>query len=64
MNLTPFFSLVGAFFFIGEKIALAHILGFVLILIGVLLGSGTLEGWIYTTKQKRKVVYERKVKSS
>ena len=55
MNLTPFFSLVGAALFIGEKVAFAHILGFVLILIGVLLGSGTLEGWIHTTQRKRQV---------
>jgi drug/metabolite transporter (DMT)-like permease len=60
LNLTPFFSLVGAALFIGENIALVHIIGFVLIVIGVSLGSGTIEVWIITTNQKRKMYYLKK----
>jgi drug/metabolite transporter (DMT)-like permease len=57
MNLVPFFSLVGAALFIGKKIVFAQIIGFVLILLGVLLGSGTIEEWLHTSKQKRKIAY-------
>jgi drug/metabolite transporter (DMT)-like permease len=55
MNLTPFFSLVGAALFIGEKVVFGHMIGFVLIVIGVLLGSGTLEERLHSAKQKRKI---------
>ncbi|WP_085992980.1 DMT family transporter [Oceanobacillus senegalensis] len=40
MNLTPFFALIGSFLFLGEKITIAHFLGFVFIVTGVILGSG------------------------
>lgn len=43
INLTPFFSLVGAFIFLGEKISLMQIVGFFFILFGVLLGTGVLK---------------------
>lgn len=39
-NLIPFFALVGAFFFLGESILLAQVVGFILIVSGVFLGTG------------------------
>lgn len=43
LNLSPFFSLVGAFLFLGEKIYTFQWLGFFFIVIGVVLGTGFLE---------------------
>ncbi|WP_141430582.1 DMT family transporter [Bacillus sp. 03113] len=43
INLTPFFALVGAAIFLGEQIVMGQIIGFLFILLGILLGSGTLE---------------------
>lgn len=43
LNLSPFFSLVGASFFLGEKIYSIQWIGFLLIVLGVLLGTGFLE---------------------
>ncbi|PGS51693.1 EamA family transporter [Bacillus sp. AFS041924] len=43
LNLNPFFSLIGAILFLGEKIVLTQVVGFILILIGVLFGSGVYE---------------------
>lgn len=43
LNLNPFFALVGAAFFLGEKITVTQVLGFILILFGVVLGSGAYE---------------------
>ncbi|WP_377891122.1 DMT family transporter [Alkalihalobacillus sp. R86527] len=40
-NLTPFFALIGSAIFLGEKIGLPQVLGFVLIVCGVMLGNGT-----------------------
>lgn len=54
VNLTPFFSLVCAVIFLGEKITFSHILGFILILLGVLFGSGALEEIIRQSKRKQK----------
>ncbi|WP_044893188.1 DMT family transporter [Bacillus alveayuensis] len=42
INLTPFFSLVGSYFFLGEQISLLQLAGFIFILFGVLLGTGVL----------------------
>lgn len=55
MNLSPFFSLVGAALFLGEKIGMEQILGFLFILFGVLLGSGAWEEWMAAIRQKRKI---------
>jgi drug/metabolite transporter (DMT)-like permease len=60
MNLTPFFSLIGAALFLGEHIVFAQIIGFLFILMGVLLGSGTIEEWIIASKQKQKMAYVKK----
>ncbi|WP_419180519.1 EamA family transporter [Bacillus salipaludis] len=40
INLNPFFALVGAVLFLGEKISSPQIVGFLFILLGVLLGQG------------------------
>jgi drug/metabolite transporter (DMT)-like permease len=43
LNLSTFFSLLGAALFLGETITIAHLLGLVFIIGGVVLGSGALE---------------------
>ncbi|MBM7716964.1 drug/metabolite transporter (DMT)-like permease [Bacillus thermophilus] len=43
LNLSPFFSLVGAAVFLGEKIYSIQWIGFLLIVVGVVLGTGFLE---------------------
>ncbi|UHA76013.1 DMT family transporter [Paenibacillus sp. 481] len=43
INLSPFFALIGSAVFLGEQILLVQIVGFVLIIAGVLCGSGALE---------------------
>ncbi|MGM0878911.1 MAG: EamA family transporter [Bacillota bacterium] len=48
INLEPFFALVGAAIFLGERILLVQIIGFVLIVLGILLGDGTLNALFQT----------------
>lgn len=60
INLNPFFSLVGAVIFLGEKITAAQIYGFIFILFGVLLGSGAFEEIIHQSKLKKKPFYMKK----
>jgi drug/metabolite transporter (DMT)-like permease len=43
INLNPLFSLMGAYLFLGESISHSQIMGFILIVIGVILGSGVLD---------------------
>lgn len=43
MNLNTLFALIGSAIFLGEAILLNHYLGLILIVIGVFLGSGSLE---------------------
>lgn len=43
LNLSPFFAIIGASLFLGEKIVTTHWVGFILIVSGVLLGSGMLD---------------------
>lgn len=50
-NLVPFFALVGAFFFLGEAIYFTQMAGFILIVGGVLFGSGYAD---YYLLKKRK----------
>ncbi|MFX3624478.1 MAG: DMT family transporter [Ectobacillus sp.] len=57
INLNPFFSLVGAVIFLGERIAASQVIGFMLILCGVLLGSGSFEEAVQ--KRKRKIDVKR-----
>ncbi len=57
INLNPFFALISAVIFLGEVIIFSQIIGFLLILFGVLLGSGAVEEYIRQTKQKKKIPY-------
>ncbi|MEW9671378.1 DMT family transporter [Ammoniphilus sp. 3BR4] len=43
INMTPFYGLLGSALFLGETIGVTHVIGFVLIVAGVLLGSGWYE---------------------
>ncbi|WP_231689547.1 DMT family transporter [Bacillus sp. FJAT-27245] len=62
INLSPFFSLIGAAVFLNETITFSHLAGFILILIGVLLGSGAVEDWNATWKKPyRKRKAEQKI---
>ncbi|CAH0343865.1 hypothetical protein BCI9360_00091 [Bacillus sp. CECT 9360] len=40
MNLSPFFAVIGAALFLNERIYSTHLIGLLLIIIGVLIGSG------------------------
>ncbi|MBC1779133.1 DMT family transporter [Listeria booriae] len=53
MNLNPFFSLIGAAIFLNEQISWMQILGFILIIIGVVLGSGALTELLRTRNKVR-----------
>src|SRR5699024_2359352 len=53
LTCTTFFSLIGAAIFLGESIIPAHFIGLVLIVSGVILGSGGLEAWLIERKRKR-----------
>ncbi|MBP2257773.1 DMT family transporter [Virgibacillus alimentarius] len=53
LNLNTFFSLIGAALFLGESIVPGHFIGLILIVSGVLLGSGGLEAWLLKRKQMR-----------
>ncbi len=53
LNLNTFFSLIGAAIFLGEAIIPAHFIGLLLIVSGVILGSGGLEAWLLQRKFKR-----------
>ena len=53
LNLSTFFSVVGASLFINETIVPAHFIGLLLIISAVLLGSGTLEALILQKRNKR-----------
>lgn len=42
-NLMPFFTLIGSVLFLGERIFIEQIIGFIFIVLGVILGTGYLE---------------------
>lgn len=60
INLSPFFSLVGAVIFLNERITMSQLIGFLFILSGVILGSGALEEYLSQTKRKRNIPYNIK----
>lgn len=60
INLSPFFSLVGAVIFLNERITMPQLIGFLFILSGVILGSGALEEYLNQTKRKRNIPYNIK----
>jgi drug/metabolite transporter (DMT)-like permease len=53
INLNPLFALIGAVVFLGEQIVPSQIIGFILILFGVVLGSGSFEELFHTTKRNK-----------
>jgi drug/metabolite transporter (DMT)-like permease len=53
LNLNTFFSLAGAALFLNEALVPAHFIGLILIVSGVLFGSGTLEAWVLQRKNKQ-----------
>ncbi|WOV88036.1 DMT family transporter [Sporosarcina oncorhynchi] len=55
MNLNTLFSLIGSALFLGEIITSRHLIGFALIIIGVILGSGAAEDLWKKRKKKREV---------
>ncbi|MED4532111.1 DMT family transporter [Metabacillus fastidiosus] len=52
INLNPLFALLGGVVFLGEAIYIEQGVGFILVVIGVLCGSGAVEHW---RKQKKEV---------
>lgn len=60
INLTPFFSLTSSAIFLDETIYLEQIIGFMFIISGVILGTGTLDNYLV----KRKKGYSGKTKIS
>lgn len=55
VNLNTLFALIGAALFLGEPILMKHFLGVGLIIIGVFIGSGTLDYLIRLRKKRRRV---------
>ncbi|WP_428907997.1 DMT family transporter [Niallia sp. Krafla_26] len=63
LNLNTLFSVVGAVLFLQETIKPAHLLGFLLIVTGVIMGSGTLETFI-RQRRKKKIPLQQSVNPS
>lgn len=55
MNLNTLFSLIGSALFLGEIITGRHLIGFILIIIGVILGSGAAEDLWKKRKKKKEL---------
>ncbi|MFJ7753789.1 DMT family transporter [Peribacillus muralis] len=53
LNLNTLFALVGSVIFLNEAILPSHFIGLILIVLGVLLGSGAMEMWILQRKNRR-----------
>ena len=54
-NFVPFFGLVSAAIFLGEKITIVQVLGFVVIIIAVLLGTGYVDEKRKERQQRQKI---------
>ena len=63
LNLNTLFSVVGAALFLQETIKPVHFIGFLLIVTGVILGSGTLEALI-KQRHKKKIEFHQSAKIS
>ena len=63
LNLNTLFSVVGAALFLQETIKPVHFIGFLLIVTGVILGSGTLEALI-KQRHKKKIEFQQSAKIS
>lgn len=57
LNLNTFFSLAGSAFILGEVITINHMLGLVLIVGGVISGSGALEELVFRKRRKENSQY-------
>ncbi|MFP7486214.1 DMT family transporter [Priestia filamentosa] len=53
INLNPFFALISSYLFLGESLYITQFIGFLLIVFGVLAGSGAVEQW-----RRAKVTYK------
>ncbi|GAA0316455.1 DMT family transporter [Bacillus carboniphilus] len=62
INLNTVFSLIGAAILLNEKITSIHLIGLVLIIGGVLLGSGAVEQMMKNRKKKKAISTNAKVK--
>jgi drug/metabolite transporter (DMT)-like permease len=61
LNLSTFFSLVGAALFLKEDLLPAHFIGLLLIVPGVILGSGSLEELLSRRKEKKNHHHQKKI---
>lgn len=59
INLSPFFSLVGAALFLGEVISTTQVIGFIFIIFGVILGTGVFDEVLRQQKSKREIVVSK-----
>lgn len=53
LNMTPFFSLVGAYLFLDEIVLMTHLFGFLLIVTGVFFGTGVVERFIHNRRLEK-----------
>lgn len=54
INMTPFFALLGSYLFLGETITPVQIFGFLLIIIGVLLGTGAVKPSLFKINRHKR----------
>lgn len=59
VNLNTLFAIVGAAIFLKEAIMKNHLIGLVFIILGVFLGSGTLERLLRTRNQQKNITSEK-----
>ncbi len=61
LNFTPFFSILGSYFFLKESIVLGHWVGFLLVVMGVLFSTGIIQNSLRRSKYRDQI---DRVKSS
>lgn len=59
LNLNTFFSILGAVIFLNEVLVIAHFIGLILIISGVILGSGGLEALLQQRKNSKQQAMEK-----
>lgn len=57
LNLTPFFSLLGSAWILGETLLVQHFFSFICIAMGVFLGTGIADEWVWRRKQRQKAAF-------
>lgn len=57
LNLTPFFSLLGSAWILGESLRPQHLISFLCIAAGVFLGTGIADEWLWRKKLKRQAAW-------